>query len=84
MRDPNNLLALLAIAEQGSIDRAAVSSSVSQPARTRTIHQFEAVIGLPLLIRSSKGVRLTTLTLLSLPSHRRSKRRSRNFACPHS
>ena len=60
MRDLNHLLAFLAVAEQGSINRAAVSLNVSQPALTRTIHQFEAVIGLPLFTRSSKGVRLTT------------------------
>ena len=59
MRDLNNLLAFLAVAEQGSINRAAVSLNVSQPALTRTIHQFEEAIGLPLFTRSSKGVRLT-------------------------
>jgi DNA-binding transcriptional LysR family regulator len=60
MRDLNNLLAFLAVAEHGSINRAAVALNVSQPALTRTIHQFEGAVGLPLFVRSSKGVRLTT------------------------
>jgi len=59
MRDLNSLLSFLAVAEHGSINRAAVALSVSQPALTRTIRQFEAVIGLDLFVRSSKGVRLT-------------------------
>jgi DNA-binding transcriptional LysR family regulator len=59
MRDLNNLLSFLAVAEHASINRAAVALNVSQPALTRTIHQFEAAIGLSLFVRSSKGVRLT-------------------------
>jgi DNA-binding transcriptional LysR family regulator len=55
----NNLLSFLAVAEHGSINRAAVSLNVSQPALTRTIQQFEGAIGLPLFVRSSKGVQLT-------------------------
>ena len=59
MRDLNNLLSFLSVAEYGSINRAAVALNVSQPALTRTIRQFEDSFGQPLLVRSSKGVRLT-------------------------
>src|SRR5258707_919507 len=59
MRDINNLLAFLAVAEQGSINKAAVALSVSQPALTRTIQQLETLIGIALFVRSSKGVALT-------------------------
>ena len=59
MRDLNNLLAFLAVAEYGSINRAALALNVSQPALTRTIHQFEGTLGMALFSRSSKGVRLT-------------------------
>jgi DNA-binding transcriptional LysR family regulator len=61
MRDLDNLMSFLAVAEHGSINRAAVAISVSQPALTRTIHQFEGAIGMPLFVRSSKGVRLTAV-----------------------
>jgi DNA-binding transcriptional LysR family regulator len=60
MRDLNNLVSFLAVAEHGSINRAAMALNVSQPALTRTIHLFEGTLGLPLFVRSAKGVRLTS------------------------
>jgi len=59
MRDINNLLSFLTVAEHGSINKAAAALNVSQPALTRTIQQFETLIGLALFVRSSKGVVLT-------------------------
>ncbi len=49
---------LHAVAEHGSINRAAVMLSISQPALTRRAHRLERRIGAPLLLRSSRGTTL--------------------------
>jgi molybdate transport repressor ModE-like protein len=55
------LLAFLQIAEEGSINQAARALNVSQPSLTRTLQQFEAMIGAPVFERSKKGVTLNPL-----------------------
>jgi DNA-binding transcriptional LysR family regulator len=57
----NGLLTFLAVAEHGSINRAAVTLNLSQPALTRTLQQLEGRLGSKLLTRSSRGVELTEL-----------------------
>lgn len=49
----------LAIAEAGSITAAARSLNVTQPTLTVNMQKLEREIGLPLLLRTSEGVRLT-------------------------
>ena len=48
------------IAELGSITRAAQHLRVAQPALSRHIHAVEEELGVPLLVRLPRGVRLTT------------------------
>lgn len=48
------------IAELGSITRAAQHLRVAQPALSRHIHALEQELGVPLLVRLPRGVRLTT------------------------
>ena len=48
------------IAELGSITRAAQHLRVAQPALSRHIHALEEELGVPLLVRLPRGVRLTT------------------------
>jgi|GEM_PF-2608479 len=55
------LLAFVAIAEHGSINRAAQAMNISQPSLTRTLQQFEAIIGGPVFDRKAKGVALNEL-----------------------
>jgi LysR family nitrogen assimilation transcriptional regulator len=47
------------VAEVGSITRASVNLGVAQPALTRQIHRLEQELGSRLLIRESRGVKLT-------------------------
>jgi molybdate transport repressor ModE-like protein len=47
------------VAEQGSFSRAARSAHISQPAVTKGIQELEKQVGLPLLERGARGVRLT-------------------------
>src|SRR5438445_2170768 len=49
-----DLKAFVAVAEAGSINRAAAKLNLTQPAVTRRIQSLEAAIGVPLLDRSSK------------------------------
>lgn len=49
----------VAIADAGSITAAAELVSVAQPALSRQLRELEADIGVPLLIRGARGVRLT-------------------------
>lgn len=58
-RDVGQLILILAIAEHGSINKAAEALYVSQPALTRTVRDFETAIGGKVFERSAKGVRLT-------------------------
>ena len=48
------------IAELGSITRAAQHLRVAQPALSRHVHGLEEELGVPLLVRLPRGVRLTT------------------------
>ncbi|EWC58991.1 transcriptional regulator, LysR family [Actinokineospora spheciospongiae] len=54
-----HLRAFLAIAEEGTISRAAVRLHLSQPAVSRTLQQLEAHLGVRLVDRSTHHVRLT-------------------------
>lgn len=49
----------VAIADAGSLSAAAVSLSIAQPALSRQLRDLEADLGMQLLQRSSRGVRLT-------------------------
>jgi len=55
----NDLIALLAVAREGSFTRAAAKLGVSQPALSRTISSLEARLGLRLLARSTRSVAAT-------------------------
>ncbi|MDX3193956.1 LysR family transcriptional regulator [Streptomyces sp. MN03-5084-2B] len=54
-----HLRALLAIADEGSITRAAARLHVTQPALSRTLQQLEAHLGVRLVDRSTHHLRLT-------------------------
>lgn len=55
-----DLQAFVAVAEAGSINRAALRLGLTQPAATRRVQNFEAALGgVPLLDRSSKPPTLT-------------------------
>ena len=54
-----DLIALLAVAREGSFTRAAAKLGVSQPALSRTISNLEARLGLRLLARSTRSVATT-------------------------
>ena len=54
-----DLKAFVAVAETGSINRAAAKLNLTQPAVTRRIQSLEAAIGVALLDRSSKPPNLT-------------------------
>ena len=47
---------VLAIAETGSMNRAAESLFISQPALTKALRELEAEIGIIVFRRSSRGV----------------------------
>lgn len=49
----------LAVGNFGSVSRAAVELRVAQPALSRQLHQLEADVGVELLERDHRGVRLT-------------------------
>lgn len=51
--------AFLAVAEQGSLSRAAQVLNLTQPALTRTIKRLEAQVGAPLFERQPTGMTLT-------------------------
>lgn len=55
----NQLMTFLAVAEFGGVLAAARHLHLSQPAVTTRIRQLEEVAGVPLFIRSSKGMQLT-------------------------
>jgi DNA-binding transcriptional LysR family regulator len=52
-----HLRVFLAIAESGSVTRAAAVCSVSQPAATQTLAKLEAAAGMPLFQRTPHGLR---------------------------
>jgi DNA-binding transcriptional LysR family regulator len=51
---------LLAVAEQGSMAKAAAQLSVSHPVISKTVAEMERTLGLRLFERSSQGIELTT------------------------
>ena len=55
------LRSFLAVADAGTITKAAERVGVSQPALTRRIQQLEEHLGAPLLARSRKGAELTEI-----------------------
>lgn len=55
----SELLTALAIAEHGSMNRAARSLHISQPSLTRMVRFLEASLGAPVFERGARGVRLT-------------------------
>lgn len=57
--DVEELHLLRAVAEYGSLNRAAISLSLSQPALTRRVHRLERRLGVQLLVRTSRGTTLT-------------------------
>lgn len=54
-----HLNCLLALAEHGSSIRAAQALSVTQPAVSKTLAEFEEIVGQRLCVRTRKGVKLT-------------------------
>jgi DNA-binding transcriptional LysR family regulator len=54
-----DLKTFIAVAETGSINRAAARLNLTQPAVTRRVQSFESEMGVPLLDRSSKPPTLT-------------------------
>ena len=57
--DLRQLRYFVAISEAGSLSKAAVELSVAQSALSHHMGQMEGRLGVALLARSSKGVRLT-------------------------
>lgn len=58
--DSTELRILHALATTGSLTAAAASLSLSQPAVSQRIKRVEARLGVPLIERSGRGIRLTT------------------------
>ncbi|MGA4844079.1 LysR family transcriptional regulator [Streptomyces sp. G45] len=57
--DTRLLRSFTAVAEDGSLTRAAQRLFVSQPALTKQIKQLETLLGVPLFVRSRSGMALT-------------------------
>lgn len=57
---PYQLKAFLAVAEHASIRAAAKALFISQPAITRTIRELELELDVPLVVRGTRGVELTS------------------------
>lgn len=57
--DIRELRTFIHVARLGSVSRAAAELFVAQPALSRQIAKLEAEIGVPLLVRHGRGVRLT-------------------------
>jgi LysR family transcriptional regulator, regulator of abg operon len=55
----NQLRALVAIAEHGSLRAAAKTVCLSQPALTKAIRELEQDLGVPLVARNARGAQLT-------------------------
>jgi DNA-binding transcriptional LysR family regulator len=54
-----HLEALVAVADEGSVTRAAARLHTAQPAVSRTVQQLEHRLGVALFVRSAGGVVLT-------------------------
>ncbi|MEU9735483.1 LysR family transcriptional regulator [Streptomyces sp. NPDC048002] len=59
MYDPTRLAALVAVAESGSITRAAERLGYTPPALSQQLAKLEREAGTPLLVRHHRGARLT-------------------------
>jgi DNA-binding transcriptional LysR family regulator len=57
--DIRNLKSVLAVMETGSLNKASVQLGVSQPALTKSIQRLEAMLGVPLFTRETRGMRPT-------------------------
>lgn len=57
--DVLSLRLLVATAEEGSIARAAARENIAASALSRRLAELENVLGVPLLLRSAKGIELT-------------------------
>jgi DNA-binding transcriptional LysR family regulator len=57
--DPKKLVLILEVAEQGSVSRAAETLHIAQPSLSRTISEFEAILGVRIFERGPRGVTLT-------------------------
>lgn len=55
----NLLRSFHAVAEAGSVSRAARLGYISQPALSKAVRELEKSVGIPLVERSARGVRLT-------------------------
>ncbi|WP_369987131.1 LysR family transcriptional regulator [Pseudomonas xanthosomatis] len=55
----HQLRALIAIADSGSIHEAAKVLHISQPALSKSVKELEADLGVPLLVRSNRGITIT-------------------------
>lgn len=51
----------LAVAEHGSLTKAAEALHTDQPALSRAVRRLERIVGAPLFVRSSRGLTLTDL-----------------------
>lgn len=60
------LRSFVAVAEAGSVNRAAVALRLSQPAVTRHVQRLESALGVALLDRRAKPVKLTAAGLVAL------------------
>jgi DNA-binding transcriptional LysR family regulator len=58
--DTRSLLYFIAVAEEGNVGRAAARLHITQPALTRQIHSLEDEVGVPLFMRTSAGMEITT------------------------
>ncbi len=57
--DPGLLRALIAAADAGSLSRAATAEHLTQQALSQRIQRLEALVGVPLLERTNRGIALT-------------------------
>ncbi|GGX68277.1 LysR family transcriptional regulator [Streptomyces fructofermentans] len=71
MYDPTRLAALVAVAEAGSITRAAERLGYTPPALSQQLAKLEREAGTPLLVRHHRGTRLTGAGELLLARARR-------------
>ena len=69
------------IAELQSLQKAAASLGMSQPAATQALAEFEAVLGAPLFERHARGMRPSALGMALLPLVRNALRQM--HACAH-
>ncbi len=79
---PDTARLLAGIVAGGSINRAAAALAISQPALTRRIQRLEAALNLQLLIRSSRGARLTEAGLKVLQQLQAAERRYQDAVTP--